>query len=242
MPPIANHSPEAVDREAEVQGGFMFVALTGKKGQVKDRGTRRKLRAHVMHNFRDKETKQHSKGLPAGAADDIAIHESAGPIVVGQKLRFRLGDNGRLEESVPLRQRKNKAAPKSEGKGVAEGIADKRPEGREAIPTPDLEAWMQTYFREEPDDQSNLTPDFQLPLLLPTSKKGGLRDAHRREFWTSQPAKLLGGHRSRLQPRSLNTSTHAAATNFTSPAVRYRSPRPAQHFAISTFSARRRIH
>ena len=214
MPPIANHSPEAVDREAEVQGGFMFVALTGQKGQVKDRGTRRKLRAHVMHNFRDKETKQHSKGLPAEAADDIAIHESAGPIVVGQKLRFRLGDNGRLEESVPLRQRKNKAAPKSEGKGVAEVIPDKLPEGREAIPTPDLEEWMQQYFREEPDDQSNLTPDFQLPLLLPTSRKGDFATlteenfgpANQRNFWEDIAVDYSLAHSTQALTQRLPTS------------------------------------
>lgn len=157
--------------EPEVQGGFMFVALTGRKDQPKDNGTRKKLRAHVMHNFRGKETKPN--GIRKGPEDSGEKSQKKTPANTGgQKMRFRLKENGKLEESVPLRQRRKKVDQKNDEEG--DTYEPRKYERQEPL-DPEFETWTRQYFRQEPSLEPDLQPDFQLPLIFPTTEKQQFR-------------------------------------------------------------------
>lgn len=148
----------------------MFVALSGKKDSTKDKGTRKRLRAHVMHNFRDKATKS-SQRRSSEEADRINHPQQKAPANAGQKLRFRLKDNGKLEESVPLRQRKKKTGQEKDDEPDVPVLTEKESEKGPALPSPNFEAWSRQYFGDQPDLQPDLQPDFQLPFLLPHYEK-----------------------------------------------------------------------
>jgi Fungal specific transcription factor domain len=189
MPKSSSQTPDRVIPEPEVQGGFMFVALTGKKDQAKDNGARKKLRAHVMHNFRDKETK--TNGGRKGSEDSGDQSRKTSPAKGGQKMRFRLKENGKLEESVPLRQRRRRAERKQDEERDIEELVEQQPQEGQALPDPDFEAWSRQYFRQYPILEPDLQPDFQLPSLLSTTEKpqfktvteGYFDDKTLRNFW-----------------------------------------------------------
>ena len=168
MPKSSIQDPDRVAPEQDVQGGFMFVAITGKKDQAQDKGARKQMRAHVMHNFRGKESKLNQWGR---VEDGDRSAQQAGhiPTNVGQKLRFRLKDDGILEESVPLRQRGKKVRSRKDDK-VAEGLPDEASEERQAVPTPDFESWTRQSSGDQPDFQLDSQPDFHLPFLSPPQK------------------------------------------------------------------------
>jgi hypothetical protein len=189
MPKSSSQNPDWVIPEPDVQGGFMFVALTGKKDQAKDNGARKKLRAHVMHNFRDKETKVN--GRRKGFEDSGDQSRKTSPAKGGQKMRFRLKENGKLEESIPLRQRRRRADRKQDEEGEVEKHIEQQPQEGQALPDPDFEAWSRQYFRQDAILSPDLQPDFLLPTLLsPTEKQqfrtvteGYFDDRPSRNFW-----------------------------------------------------------
>ena len=143
----------------------MFVAITGRKGQAQDKGTRKRLRAHVMHNFRDKKAELNQRRVPeesnwAGQQARIA------PTNAGQKLRFRLREDGQLEENIPLRQRKKKADQQNDAEhDVEEPAQSGKGKQPAAVSSPDFETWTRQYFGDQPALQPELQPDFQLPFL-----------------------------------------------------------------------------
>lgn len=154
-----------------MQGGFIFVAVTGRKGEAQDKGTRMRLRAHVMHNFQDKKAELKQRKVPE---DGNWAGQQAGlaPTNAGQKLSFRLKEDGQLEENVPLRQRKKKADQQNDAEHDVEEPAQsgnrKQPA---AASSPDFETWTRQYFGDQLALQPELQPDFQSPFLLPASEK-----------------------------------------------------------------------
>ena len=168
MPKTSIQGPDGVIPEQDVQGGFMFVAITGKKDHAQDKGARKQMRAHVMHNFRGKGTKSNQWGS-VEEGNRSAQQARHIPNSTGQKLRFRLNDDGILEESVPMRQRRKILNLKKDDK-VAEGLPVQASEEGQAVTTPNFESWTGQYFGDQPDLQLDPQPDFHLPFLHPPQK------------------------------------------------------------------------
>jgi hypothetical protein len=170
MQESSSQNPDVDVSEQGVQGGFMFVAITGSKGQAQDKGTRKRLRAHVMHNFRDKKAELNHRRVP-GESNWAGQQARIAPTNAGQKLRFRLREDGKLEENVPLRQRKKKANQQNDAEHDVGEPAESGSAKQPAASSPDFEMWTRQYFGDQPALQPELQPDFQLPFLLPTSDK-----------------------------------------------------------------------
>jgi hypothetical protein len=166
----SSQNPGGVDAEQEVQGGFLFVPITGSKGQAQDQATRKRLRAHVMHNFRDKKAEKGQRKAPGGGGSAGQQTRNA-PNNAGQKLRFRLGDHGQLEENIPMRHRQKKVDQPIDDEndvGMPTELARRK---QQAVSNPDFEMWTKQYFGDQPDLEYDLQPNFQLPALLHTSEK-----------------------------------------------------------------------
>lgn len=185
----SSQNPNGVDAEQELHGGFMFVAITGSKGQAQDKGTRKRLRAHVMHNFRDKKAELSQRGV-SGEDDRVGQQARKAPANAGQKLRFRLKDDGQLEENIPLRQRKKKMDKQISAENDVKESGDSDRQKQPAAPSPDFETWARQYFGEQANIPPDLQPNFQLPFLLHMSEKQQYKTVTKGLFDESAPKHL----------------------------------------------------
>lgn len=170
MEQSSSQKPGGIDAEQKGKGGFLFVPITGRKGQAEGLATRKRLRAHVMHNFRDKKAEMAQRKAP-GAVGVGGQQTRNLKGTAGQKLRFRLGDHGQLEESIPIRHRNKKADQQVNADNGVEMPGELARLKEQAAPSPDFETWTRQSFGEQPDLQLDFQPNFSLPALLLTSGK-----------------------------------------------------------------------
>ncbi|KIW88193.1 uncharacterized protein Z519_11304 [Cladophialophora bantiana CBS 173.52] len=103
--------PDGGPEDAPAQGGFLFVASTGRK--QKDRKQLKTLRAHVMHNYLERSHAEQQAADPkkatvvSFAGDRLRTDKQRATAAGGQKMRFRMR-SGELELRYPPRHRKGK--------------------------------------------------------------------------------------------------------------------------------------
>lgn len=111
MPETATRLPS--HNHAQEKGGFLFVSVTGEHAQPEDRKGRKVIRTHVMRNYLE----QHNDTSIGPKKPLTGVVDSTQGPSQGQKFRFRLKPD-RLEQSLPIRNRKAKAVTGSKDGGT----------------------------------------------------------------------------------------------------------------------------